>query len=127
MTLHGHQSAGGGAATTTTSTAVAARAGVSTGGVRAAFGTPVAPSAPGGTLYLGRGGSAVLLLGVLVAGAVDMAGSWLRGAPAPGPAPREAISETCSCYGWKPPAAPHDASELEYAPRVPDQDQDRQE
>lgn len=114
ITLHGHESSSGGATTTTTSSAVSASARAGSARVQANFGTPPAPAAPGGTAVLSRGASAVLFLGLLVGDAVGYVGARLRGtsgAARHAAAPTDAISQTCSCYGWTP-----DSAEPVYAP-----------
>ncbi len=104
VVLSGHQSTSGGA--TTTTTAAATNVNVSAGSARlgASFGTPPAPNAPGGQLALSRGASALLLLGVVIADAINNLGAP-DAAPRPG-ARRASIAETCSCYGWKPEVTP---------------------
>lgn len=92
--LHGHQSTSGGVTTTTTSSTVTGSAKASGAKVSFSSGTPVSPSAPGGHLSLNRGASAVLVLGLVIADFIN----YLGAKPATQAAPREAISETCSCY-----------------------------
>ncbi|MBI2294610.1 MAG: hypothetical protein HYU76_00855 [Betaproteobacteria bacterium] len=94
VTLHGHQSTGGGVTTTTTSSTVTGSAKASGAKVSFSSGTPVSPSAPGGHVSLGKGASAVLVLGLVIADFVHYFGAK----PATQAEPREAISETCSCY-----------------------------
>ncbi len=94
VTLFGHQSTGGGAATTTTSSQVSGSAKFAGGKASFLSGQPVAPNAPGGHVTLSRGASAVLILGLAIADAVNYFGTKLGKRPAPD----EAISQTCSCY-----------------------------
>jgi hypothetical protein len=104
--LHGQQSSSGGAGTTTTGSFVAGSA--SAGGGRIAFssGSAPAPGAAGGQAALGRGATAVLFLGLVVADTLDFLAARLGGAtPAAAVEPLPAsISHTCSCYGYKPEA-----------------------
>lgn len=96
--LHGHQFTSGGVTTTTTSSTVTGSAKASGAKVSFSSGTPVSPSAPGGHISLNRGASAVLVLGLVIADLIN----YLGAKPATQAAPREAISETCSCYGHQP-------------------------
>jgi len=107
VTLHGQQTAGGGQSITTTGSSVQGGARIGNARVGGAFGAPPPANAAGGQLSLSRGASAVLVIGVLIAGAVDEIGTWLRSSAQQaermtgGP-----ISQTCSCYGWRPESAP---------------------
>ena len=99
--LHGNQSVSGGASTTTTSSAVIGSARASGGRVALSSGAAVAPGATGGQVSLGRSGSAVLVLGIVIVDALSSFTSWLS-------APKQAaievpasIADTCSCYGYK--------------------------
>jgi hypothetical protein len=100
VTLHGNQTSGG-----TTATGSSVQGGTRIGNARIAgsFGNPPAPHAAGGQLALSKGASAVLLLGVVIAGTVDAVRDWLQPQmpqherPAP-----DGIAHTCSCYGWQP-------------------------
>jgi hypothetical protein len=102
VALYGNQSTSGGTTVTTTSSHVSA----STQGsnFKASFssgGRPVSPKAPGGTVYA-SGSTAYVVIGI-----VALADLWnyFVGAPQPKPLPPgTAISHTCSCYGYKPPA-----------------------
>ena len=96
--LHGNQSVSGGASTTTTSSAVTGSARASGGRVAFSSGAAVAPGATGGQVSLGRGGSAVLVLGIVIVDALTSFTSWVS-------APKQAaievstsIADTCSCY-----------------------------
>jgi len=102
VAMYGNQSTSGGTTVTTTSTHVSGSAQGTN--YRVAFssgGHPVPPKASGG--YVAASGSAAYaLVGVLV-----LADLWnyLRGEPQPKPLPPgTAISHTCSCYGYQPPA-----------------------
>lgn len=106
VTLHGQQTTGPGGTTTTTSSSLQGQA--SAGHARASvrFGAAPAPGASGGQLQLSRGGSAVLLIGVAVAGTVDWISQWLRPAAVREVRDDGPISQTCSCYGWQPALTP---------------------
>jgi len=99
----GNQSTSGG----TTTTATSAQVGGSTtfSGGRASFssgGHPVSPRMQGGYAQVSGSGTAtaVLLIGV---GIVEFL-NYVAGTPPPKPLPPgEAIGQTCSCYGYKPP------------------------
>jgi hypothetical protein len=100
--LHVNQSASGGASATTASSAVTGSVRASSGQVAFSSGSRAASGATGGQVSLGRGGSAVLVLGLVIVDAVSQFASWLS---APGKAANElpaSISHTCSCYGDKP-------------------------
>ncbi len=101
VTLHGHESAGQGA---TISSSVSAAGQSGHARVGASFGLPASPRAPGGTLALTRGASAVLLLGLVLGDVAEYLGSTSRDAaePVPGRTAAGGISHTCSCYGWRP-------------------------
>ncbi|MBX3666359.1 MAG: hypothetical protein KF834_11795 [Burkholderiales bacterium] len=111
VTLHGQQTTGGGQSATTTGSSVQGGARIGNARVGGSFGAPPPANAAGGQVSFSRGASAVLVLGVLIAGAVDEIGTWFR-SPAAARAERlsgEPISQTCSCYGWRPEAAPAQA------------------
>jgi len=100
--LHGNQSMSGGTGATTVSSAVTGSARAGGGQVAFASGSGAAPGATGGQVSLGRGGSAVLVFGLVIVDVVSNFASWLSG-------PRQAanelpasISHTCSCYGNQP-------------------------
>jgi len=105
-TLYGNQTTSGGTTTTVTSGQVSG----STQGAnyKASFasgGHPVTPKASGGYVSVsGSSGSvAAVLIGVVVI--ADLV-NYLRGDSRPKPQPPgTAISQTCSCYGYQPPAA----------------------
>jgi hypothetical protein len=109
VALYGNQSTSGGTTVTTTSSHISA----STQGrnFNASFssgGRPVSTKAPGGTVYA-SGTAAYVVIGV-----VALADLWntFLGAPQPKPlAPGAAISRTCSCYGYKPPAPGEEAAQ----------------
>jgi len=108
VTLHGQQTTGGGQSASTIGSSVQGGARIGNARIGGAFGAPPPANAAGGQISLSRGASAVLVLGVLIAGAVDEIGAWFR-SPAAARAerlPEEPISQTCSCYGWRPEAAP---------------------
>jgi len=97
-TLHGVQHTSGGAQTTATAGSVSLHATSSHARVSGAFGSAPPPGAGGLQVSASRGGSLLLLLGVIIAHALTPHGA---GASA---VPDERISETCSCYGWTPAA-----------------------
>jgi hypothetical protein len=107
VAMYGNQSTSGGTTVTTTSSHVSA----STQGsnFRASFssgGHPVSPKAAGGTVYA-SGSAAYVVIGI-----VALADLWnyFLGPPQPKPLPPgTAISHTCSCYGYKPPAQADEA------------------
>ena len=102
VAMYGNQSTSGGTTVTTTSAHVSGSAQGSN--YRVAFssgGHPVSPKASGG-FVAASGSAAYALVGVLVL--ADLL-SYIRGEPQPKPlAPGTAISHTCSCYGYQPPA-----------------------
>ena len=107
VALHGRQSSGGGATTTTVSSSGSASASGSNYAVRAFFGRPVPPGAPGGHLSVSTGGAAVaVLVGIVVANAID----YLSGGPAGGTSASASanrpILHTCSCFGYRPDQNP---------------------
>lgn len=109
VTLHGNQTSGGGSTSTTVGSSVQGTARAGNARVSASFGAAPAPGAPGGQVHFSKGASAVLVLGVLIAGTVDTINELFR--PAPPRIERAAggsVSQTCSCYGWQPDAAPAD-------------------
>ena len=107
VTLHGHQTSGGGTTTTTTGSSVQGGTRIGNARIAGSFGNPPAPNAAGGQVTLSRGTSAVLLLGVAIAGTAEVVREWLQ--PAPPPRERlspDGISHTCSCYGWQSELTP---------------------
>jgi len=102
--LHGLQSTSGGVTTTTTSSTVTGSAKVAGGKVSFSSGLAVPPNAPGGHLVLSRGASAVLILGLVIADAVNYMSAKLGVKPPQAQA--ASISETCSCYGYRPDLTP---------------------
>ena len=97
----GNQSTSGG--TTTTSTSGQVSGSTTFSGGRASFssgGQPVSPRASGGYASVSGNAAAVLLIGV---GIVEFL-NYVAGTTPPKPLPPgEAIGQTCSCYGYKPP------------------------
>jgi hypothetical protein len=104
VALSGNQTTSGGTTTTTTSVATAAQASTGAARVSASFGTPAPQGAAGGQATFPRGASAVLVLGLIVAEAVNYLGTKLSGAPPAAPVPQRSIADTCSCYGYQPPS-----------------------
>jgi hypothetical protein len=93
--MHAVETAGGGTRTTATSSQVAGSAKFSHGRASFSSGQRVSPSAPGGHVSLGKGASAVLIVGLVLADLVN----YIAGPAGPKPlAPDERIMETCSCY-----------------------------
>jgi|LNFM01.1.fsa_nt_gb hypothetical protein len=112
VTLHGQQTTGGGQSASTMGSSVQGGTRIGNARIGGAFGAPPPANAAGGQISFSRGASAVLVLGVLIAGAVDEIGGWFRSSAAPqaGRLPEEPISQTCSCYGWRPEPAPAEVS-----------------
>jgi len=107
VALHGHESSGGGATTTTVSSSGSASASGSNYAVRASFGRPVAPGAPGGHLSVStRGAAAALLLGIVVVNAIDYLGGGPVGGASESASVNRPILHTCSCYGYRPDQDP---------------------
>lgn len=107
VTLHGHQTTGSGGTTTTTGSSVQGGTRIGNARIAGSFGNPPPANATGGQVTFSKGASAVLLLGVVIAGTAEVVREWLQPAPprreplAPG-----GISHTCSCYGWQPELTP---------------------
>jgi hypothetical protein len=93
--VNGVQSASGGATASAASSQISGSAKFSGGRAYFSSGRTVSPQAGGGHLSLGKGPTAVLVIGLMIADAMDYFGS---GFTASRTAPGEAISETCSCY-----------------------------
>jgi len=108
VTLHGVQTVSGGQSATTTGSSVQGGGRIGNARVAGSFGAPPPANAAGGQISFSRGASAVLVLGVLIAGAVDEIGNWFRSPAVPGVErlPEQPISQTCSCYGWRPGSMP---------------------
>lgn len=106
ISLHGRETSGGGASTAVTGSRVDASAGAGQARASASFGSPPPARAAGGQVTLSRGASAALVLGLVLAEAVDALGARWREVPPPRRPPRASIADTCSCYGWQPPTAP---------------------
>jgi hypothetical protein len=98
IALHGHQSTSGGVSTTTTSSNLAG--GMKASGAKVSFssGPAVPANAPGGQVVLSRGAAAVLILGLVIADAVNFFSARLGAKPQQLQGPGESIAETCSCY-----------------------------
>ncbi len=107
VTLHGHQTAGGGTTATTTGGSIHGGARIGNARIGGSFGTPPTAHAPGGQLALSKGASAVLVLGLVIAGTVEMISDWFAAEPPQREAAAaDGISRTCSCYGWQPGLTP---------------------
>ena len=100
--LYGNQSVTGGTSTTATASAARWSGSFANGQVAFSSGPVVAPSAPGGQATLGRGGSAALILGIVVVDALQQFASWLGAPKQPANMLPASIADTCSCYGYKP-------------------------
>lgn len=93
--VSGLETAGGGSRATTTSSQVAGSARFSHGAASFSSGPRVSPGAPGGHATLGKGASAVLIVGLVLADLVN----YIAGTSGPKPLPPgERIMDTCSCY-----------------------------
>lgn len=106
VTLHGQQTTGGGSTATTTGSSVQGSTRAGNAQLGGSFGAPQRATG-GGQVTFSRGASAVLVLGLAIAGAAELVGDWFK----PAPAAREplapgGISHTCSCYGWQPELTP---------------------
>jgi len=102
VTLHGNQTSGGGITTTTIGSSIQGGTRIGNARIGGSYGAPLAGNAAGGQLSFSSGASAVLVLGLVVAGTVDLVSDWFR-PTAPQPAARTGgIAHTCSCYGWQP-------------------------
>lgn len=102
-TLYGNQTSGGGSSTTTTGSAVRGSTQVGNARLSGSFGTAPPVNAPGGQVTFGNSGSAVLMIGLAIAGLVEVAGDWFsKPAERREPLTPGGISHTCSCYGWRP-------------------------
>ena len=94
---YGVQSTGGGTASTTTSTQLTGTVKASAGRASFSSGQAVSPAAPGGHVALGRGGAAIVAVGLVFAEAVHYLGALLGAKPQPA-ARTDSIADTCSCY-----------------------------
>jgi hypothetical protein len=93
--MHAVETTGGGARTVTTTTQTAGAARFSHGAASFSSGPRIPANAQGGTVSLGKGGSAVLIVGLVLADLV----SYIVGPAQPRPLPPgERIMDTCSCY-----------------------------
>lgn len=100
VALHGNQTTSGGPTATTTGSSVQSGKQFGNARVGGSFGTPPSVNAAGGQLRFSSGASAVLVVGLVIAGTVDTISDWMR--PAAQRAdrlPTGNISQTCSCYG----------------------------
>ncbi len=103
VTLHGNQTTGGGVTATSTGSSMQAGTRIGNARIGGSFGTPPPANAAGGQLTFSRGASAVLVLGLVVAGTVDLVSDWLQpNVPQPPERATGGIAHTCSCYGWQP-------------------------
>jgi hypothetical protein len=97
VTLHGTQSSGGGSTAGVSSSQLSGSARFSGGKASLSSGSPVSPRAGGAQVSLGKGPTAVLIVGLMIADAVDYFGSKLGVTAKPEPR-TDSILETCSCY-----------------------------
>lgn len=98
--MQGTQSTSGGTTTTITSGQVSGSTKFAGGRASFSSGQPAPLNASGGYVKLSGNAAAVLVVGLALADFVN----YIAGAPKPKPlAPDTAISNTCSCYGYKPP------------------------
>ncbi len=104
-TLYGVQTSGGGSGATTTGSSVRASTQAGNARISGAFGSAPPAGAPGGQLTLSNHASAVLAVGLVVAGLAETVGQWFAAPAAPLRNDAQApggIAHTCSCYGWRP-------------------------
>jgi hypothetical protein len=94
--LSGHASSSGGATATTASGSVVP---ANASGVRLSFGTP---ASPGGQVSFDRGTSALVVLGGVIADAVNYLAGRFRGDAPAASGTSSSIADTCSCYGYEP-------------------------
>jgi len=95
VNLYGVQSTSGGTTTTTTASQVSGSAKFSGGKIAFSSGQVPPPGAPGGHAYLGKGASALLVTGVVIADLFNT----IRGEPRPRALPAGTqIMDTCSCF-----------------------------
>jgi hypothetical protein len=102
-TLYGNQTSGGGTNTTTTGSSVRGSQQIGNARLSGSFGAPPPAGMQGGQVTFSNNASAVLFVGLAIAGLAEVTGNWFskpqerREPLAPG-----GISHTCSCYGWSP-------------------------
>lgn len=102
-TLYGNKTSGGGTNTTTTGSSVRGSTQAGNARLSGSFGAPPPAAMQGGQVTFSNNASAVLFVGLAIAGLAEVAGNWFskpqerREPLAPG-----GISHTCSCYGWSP-------------------------
>ncbi len=102
-TLYGNQTSGGGTNTTTTGSSVRGSQQIGNARLSGSFGAPPPAGMQGGQVTFSNNASAVLFVGLAIAGLAEVTGNWFskpqerREPLAPG-----GISQTCSCYGWSP-------------------------
>ena len=102
-TLYGNQTSGGGTNTTTTGSSVRGSQQIGNARLSGSFGAPAPAGMKGGEVTFSNNASAVLFVGLAIAGLAEVTGNWFskpqerREPLAPG-----GISHTCSCYGWSP-------------------------
>jgi hypothetical protein len=101
--LSGHEATGSGGTASTTTAATRAHVSIGAAKVGASFGTPAPAGSGGGQVSFSRGASTVLVLGLVLADVVNYLGSPAAGAQL-ALDPSRSIADTCSCYGYQPPA-----------------------
>jgi hypothetical protein len=95
--MHGVQSTGAGSTASVSSSQLSGSTRFSGGQAAFSSGGRPASTQGGGHVSLGRGPAAVLIVGLLIADAVDYLGARFAATPKPGPR-TDSILETCSCY-----------------------------
>jgi len=99
VTLHGNQISGGGSTAITTGSSVQGGKQIGNARVGGSFGASPAAHAAGGQVTFSRGASAVLVVGLVIAGTVDTISDRMRTATQRTERlPAGNISQTCSCY-----------------------------
>ena len=112
VTLHGNQTTGGGSTATSIGSSVQAGKQFGNARVGGSFGAPPPVNAAGGQVRFSSGTSALLVVGLVVAGTVDAISDWMR--PAAPRAERLSagnISQTCSCYASNSELTPDPAAQ----------------
>lgn len=111
VTLHGNQTTGGGTTATTTGSNVQAGKQFGNARVGGSFGAPAQGQMAGGQVTFSRGASAVLVVGLVIAGTVDTISDWMRPATQRTERlPVGNISQTCSCYASDSESTPSAAA-----------------
>lgn len=102
-TLYGNQTSGGGTSSTTTGSSIHGSTQMGNARLSGSFGAPPPAGFQGGQVNLSNGATAVLVLGLAIAGFAEVAGNWFsKPQERREPLSPDGISHTCSCYGWSP-------------------------